>query len=176
MVVLENAKEEHIQGGSAQRSRQQVAMQAPTIKSITIPRRVKLVSNLALVALLGVILLTLSLWLGGLRLPFLPTVPNRPSLSINSGPYRVGGTLTLQGTHFSPYSIIAVLLDGQPVVDSNGLRLAVDSDGQGSFTTTLTITPAWRPGDHILGAKDTTTGQEAQIDLSIEKATGQRGG
>ncbi|MGH7866675.1 MAG: hypothetical protein ACREP9_03340, partial [Candidatus Dormibacteraceae bacterium] len=59
-----------------------------------------------------------------------------------------------------------------PATDSNDLRQAVNSDSQGTFTTTLTILPSWSPGDHILGAKDTTSGQEASLDISIEKSRG----
>lgn len=149
---------------------------SPRAKPITTPRRVKLLSNLALVALLGVILLTLSFWLGGSHLPFLSTLPDQPGLSLSSGPYRVGGRITLQGTHFSRYSIIVLLLDGQPAVDSNGLRQAVDSDSQGAFTAILTITPAWGTGDHILGAKDTASGKQVLLSISIEDAASQRGG
>lgn len=139
-------------------------------------RRVKLLSNLALSALLGIILLTLSLWLGGFQLPFLPATADQPSLSISSGPYRLGSIVSLQGTHFSRYSIIALLRDGQPAIASNGMRLAVNSNAQGAFTTTLTITPDWGPGDHIIAARDTTSGQQATIDISVDKTTSQRGG
>jgi hypothetical protein len=138
-------------------------------------RRVKLFSNLALAALLSVILLTLSFWLGGFHLSFLPATADQPSLSISSGPYRVGSIVKLQGIHFSRYAIIALLRDGQPATDSNGMRLAVNSDGQGAFKTTLTITPDWSPGDHIIAAQDTTSGQRASIDISVDNTTGQRG-
>ncbi len=178
--MLENPNEGRIQGGDAAEAMQQrstrIAMQAPTRKVVTTPRGVKLASNLALIALLGVILLALSLWVGGFRLPFLPAIPDQPSLSLSSGPYRVGGIITIQGAHFSRFSIIVLLLDGEPATDSNGLRQAVNSDSQGAFTATLAITPAWSPGDHILGAKDTTSGLEASLDISIEKPTGQQCG
>jgi hypothetical protein len=137
---------------------------------------VKLISNLALTALLGVILLTLSLWLGGIHLPFLPTVPDQPSLSISDGPYRVGSIIQLRGAHFSRYAIIVLLRDEQPATDSNGLRQSVDSDGQGAFTATLTLTADWSPGNHILAAKDTSSGQQVSVAISVEKATGQRAG
>ena len=175
--MQEHSHEEHAQGGvatatrGAQRSKHPSGPK-PALQHPTTPRRVKLLSNLALVALLGIILLTLSLWLGGIHLPFLTTVPDQPSLSLSSGPYHVGSVITLQGAHFSHFAIIAVLLDGQPVVDSNGWRVAVDSDGQGAFRTTLTITSAWSLGDHILTAKDTNNSQRALIDLVIEKSTG----
>jgi hypothetical protein len=147
----------------------------PRARPITAPRRVKLLSNLALVALLSAILLTLGLWLGGAHLPFLSTLPDQPSLSLSSGPYRVGGRITLQGAHFSQYTIVILLLDGQPAVDNNGLRQAVNADSQGAFTATLTITSAWSPGDHILGAKDTTSGKQVLLSITIEDATSQRG-
>ena len=148
---------------------------APRARPITTPRRVKLLSNLALVALLSAILLTLGLWLGGAHLPFLSTLPDQPSLSLSSGPYRVGGHITLQGAHFSQYTIVILLLDGQPTVDNNGLRQAVNADSQGAFTATLTITSAWSPGDHILGAQDTTSGKQVLLSITVEDTTSQRG-
>lgn len=138
-------------------------------------RRVKLFSNLALVALLSIILLTLGFWLGGFYLPFLSATADPPSLSLSSGPYQVGSVVRLQGVHFSRYTIIALLRDGQPATDSNGRRLAVDSDDQGAFTTTLTITPDWSPGDHIIAAQDTTSGQRAAINISVDNSINQRG-
>ncbi len=190
--MIPNPNKGRIQGGDAAKGNQQrskpLVVQAsakptqppdalstsPHPKALALPRRVKLFSNLALAALLGTILLTLSLWLGDFRLPFLPTVPDQPSLSISSGPYRVGNTVQLQGRHFSPYTIIVLLLDGQPATDGSGLRLSVDSDAQGTFTTTLLITPDWGLGEHILGAKDTTSGQQALINISVESAISQR--
>ncbi len=177
--MLENPNEGRIQGRDAaddtwQRS-SRVAVYTPARKVVTTPHSVKLASNLALIALLGVILLALGFWLSGLRLPFLPTVPDQPSLSLSSGPYRVGSSITIQGAHFSRFSIIVLLLDGEPATDSSGMRQAVNSDNQGTFTTTLTILPAWGIGDHILGAKDTTSGLEASLDISIERASSYRG-
>ncbi|HLV98109.1 MAG TPA: hypothetical protein VKT82_05475 [Ktedonobacterales bacterium] len=177
--MLENLNEGRIQGGNAAEETQQrgaqIAGYAPVRKVVTTPRGVKFASNLALIALLGVILLALGFWLSGLRLPFLPSIPDQPSLSLSSGPYRVGSVMTIQGAHFSHFSIIVLLFDGEPATDGTGQRQAVNSDGQGAFTTTLTILPAWGPGDHILGAKDTRSGLEASLDISIEKATSLRG-
>ena len=174
--MLQDPNEEHIPGGDAAegslQSSQRIAMQVSVIKPIATPPRVKLLSNLALVALLGVILLALSLWLGGLQLSSLPAIPVRPSISVNDGPYRIGDTITLQGVHFSHFAIVAFLLDGQPLVDGNGLHQAADSDGQGIFTATLTITAAWSPGDHILAAQDTSDNKQAAVTITVENASG----
>ncbi len=139
------------------------------------PRRIKLLTNLTLAALLGVLLLTLSLWLGGFHLlPFLPATPPQPSLTISNGPYKVGSVITLQGANFSRYIIVALLLDGEPAVDSKGLRQAVDSDDQGAFTAALTITPDWGAGDHIVGAEDTTTRQQVFVSIAVEDSLDHR--
>ncbi len=174
--MQEYLDEEHIQGevvaaGIQPRSKQ-FAVSGPAAQFPALPRRIRLLTNLALVALLGVILLTLSLWLGGVRLPGFTSIPNQPSLTLSNGPYHIGSAITLRGEHFSRYAIIVLLLDGQPAVDSNGLRLAVDSDDQGMFVTTLTITPNWNLGRHILGAKDTASSQQALIMLMIEQPSG----
>jgi|GEM_PF-2328106 len=138
------------------------------------PRRIKLLTHLALAALLGMLLLTLSLWLGGFHLPFLPATPPQPSLTISSGPYRVGAVIKLQGANFSRYTIVALLLDGEPAIDTNGLRQAVNTDDQGAFTATLTITPDWGAGDHIIGAEDTTSRQQALVSITVETRTAHR--
>lgn len=175
--MQEHPNEARIQGGTAaasipQRSKQLSAHPGPAAQPPAISGRVKLVSSLVLIALLGTILLTLSLWLGGVRLPFLTTIPQQPSLSLSSGPYRVGSMITLRGGHFSRYAIIALLLDEQPIVDANGLRQAADTDDQGTFSITLIITPAWSLGDHLLGAKDTANARETLIDIFIDQSSG----
>jgi hypothetical protein len=140
---------------------------------LAMPGRMQLLPKLMLTAMVGIILLTLSLWLGGFHLPFFPTLPDHPSLSIsNSGPYAVGTIIKLQGQHFFRYSIIVLLRDGQPAIDSNGLHLAVDSDDRGAFTATLIITPDWSLGGHIISAEDTASQQEAAVVLTIERAAG----
>jgi hypothetical protein len=176
MVVLQNPDEEHLLGRDAaeasSQSRQRTIVQPSVIKPITAPPRVKLLSNLALVALLGSILLALSLWLGGLQLSFLPTIPVEPAISVSDGPYRVGGTVTLQGAHFSSFAIVALLLDGEPLIDSNGMHQAIDTDGQGTFSIMIAITAEWGLGDHILTAYDTANNKQAAITITVEKAPG----
>ncbi len=170
--MLQHPSEEHIQGGNAaegsRKNNKRFAIQAPA-------KRIELLPRLALAALLGALLLTLSLWLGGLHLPPISASATQPSLSISSGPYRVGSVITLQGKHFSPYAIIVLLVDGQPATDSSGLRLSVNSDAQGDFSATLTITPDWDSGDHIIGAKDTTSGQQVTLDISVADIPAERG-
>ncbi len=134
-------------------------------------RRARLLPNLILIALVGSVLLVLGLWLGGFPAAS-PTPANQPTLRITShGPYTIGNTITLQGQEFSHYAIIALLLDGQPAVDSNGQRLAINSDQTGSFSISLLIAPAWGPGDHVLSAEDTKSQQSATAALHIESGT-----
>ena len=143
--------------------------QTPTQPGLaTMPRRARLLPNLVLAGVLGSILLLLALWLGGLRAsPFSPA--NSPTLSLSSaGPYYIGSTVKLEGRGFSSYAIVALIRDGQPATDSDGQRLALNTDQRGNFTATLIVTPNWGPGDHVLGAQDTTSQQSATLIIHIE--------
>lgn len=132
----------------------------------------KLLPNLALAALLGILLLTLLFWLGGFPFPFLQAPADLPTLSLlSSGPYTTGSSMRLHGEKFSRYSIVALLRDGQPAMDSNGLRLAVNADSQGTFTTILPITSAWGIGNHIIAAEDTTNHQSATLVVVVESTS-----
>lgn len=143
---------------------------------LAISRSRKLLPNLALAALLGIILLLLTFWLSGFQLPFLQAPSNQPTLTLlSSGPYTVGSSIKLHGEKFSRYSIVALLRDGQPATDSNGLRLAVNADGQGTFTTTLLITSTWEIGNHILAAEDTASHQRATLVVVVESTSDLRG-
>jgi len=139
--------------------------------ALPLSRRAKILPNLVLAALVGIILLLLGLWLWG----FPPTSSNslnQPSLHIsNRGPFTIGSTIVLQGQHFSQYTIVALLLDGHPALDSNGQRLALTSDEHGSFSATLLISSAWGTGDHILSAIDTKSQQSAAVALQIVSST-----
>ncbi len=135
----------------------------------TLGRRRPLLPNLVLAGVIGALVLVFALWLGGGRLGLFPDSTIQPSLTITSpGPYTVGGSVTLRGDHFSKYSLIALLRDGQPATDAQGLRQAVESDDQGRFTISLPITSDWRSGAHILSAEDTTSQQRASISLQVE--------
>ena len=138
-----------------------------------ITRRARLLPNVILAGLLGAILLVLALWLGGLRLGFLPATPNQPQLLLSApGLYLLGSSVTLRGEQFAPFGLVALLRDGQPATDTQGLRLAVMSDKNGAFTVTLPITPDWHAGEHIIGAEDTTTHQRAAILIQVENTSG----
>ncbi|HEY7356134.1 MAG TPA: hypothetical protein VH590_06690 [Ktedonobacterales bacterium] len=131
-------------------------------------RRRNLLPNLALAGVIGALVLVFALWLGGGRLGLFPDTSNQPMLTItSSGPYIVGGSVTLRGERFSPNSLIAILRDGEPAADAQGLRQAVETDPKGSFTITLPITADWQSGEHVLSARDTTSQQRASVSIQI---------
>lgn len=139
----------------------------------TLGRRRPLLPNLVLAGIIGALVLVFALWLGGGRLGLFSDSTIQPSLTITSpGPYIVGGSVTLRGDHFSKYSLIALLRDGQPATDAQGLRQAVESDDQGRFTATLPITSDWHSGEHLLSAEDTTSQQRASVSLVVEASSG----
>lgn len=169
-----DAEEEALQERSGTAGQLASGTQRP--QRLAISRGRKLLPNLALAALLGILLLALIFWLGGFQFPFLQPPSNQPTLSLlSSGPYTVGSSIKLHGEKFSRYSIVALLRDGQPATDSNGLRLAVNADGQGTFTTTLPVTPQWGVGDHSIAAEDTTSHQQATLVVVVESTSDSQG-
>lgn len=136
-------------------------------------RRVRLLPNILLAALLGCFLLLLAFWLSGGFSSFSLSNSSIPTVSIgNAGPYSVGSSITLEGQGFSHFAIVALLRDGQPATDSNGQRLAVTTDQNGAFSLTLTVTSDWGTGDHIITALDTASQQRASVTIDMEKGAG----
>lgn len=136
-------------------------------------RRARLLPNLALAALLGCVLLLLVFWLSG-GFPALSfSNSDAPTISLgNEGLYSVGSVVRLEGQGFSHFAIVALLRDGQPATDSSGQRLAVDTDQKGAFSLTLTITPDWGTGDHIITALDTVSQRRASVTLHVVNNSG----
>ncbi len=143
---------------------------------LTISRGRKLVPNLALAVLLGILLLALTFWMTGFSFSFLQAPTNQPTLSLlSSSPSTIGSSIKIHGERFSRYAIVALLRDGQPAVDSNGWRLAVNADNTGAFTTTLLITPDWGIGNHTITGEDTTSHQRAVLVVLVESTSDFRG-
>ncbi|HEU5381239.1 MAG TPA: hypothetical protein VFV38_37920 [Ktedonobacteraceae bacterium] len=93
------------------------------------------------------------------------TRPN-PVLTMVSSPYHqgtlvVGATTTtflVTGSHFTSNAAVSFLLDS---ASAPGGAL-VESDSTGAIRATLTVTNAWRPGRHVLLAKD-AAGYETKV-------------
>jgi hypothetical protein len=136
-------------------------------------RSARLLPNLALAALLGCLLLLLVFWLSGGFSAFSFSNSDAPTIALgNQGPYSVGSIIRLEGRGFSHFAIVALLRDGQPATDGNGQRLAVDTNQNGAFSLTLTITPNWGAGDHIISALDTMSQRRASITIHVENSGG----
>ena len=131
-------------------------------------RKVKLLPNLLLAALLGCMVLALAFWLSGGFSSFSLSSSDIPTISLgNAGPYSVGSIIRLEGQRFSHFAIVALLRDGQPATDGNGQRLAVNADQNGAFSINLVITPDWGAGDHIISALDTVNQQRASVTIHV---------
>lgn len=136
-------------------------------------RRARLLPNLVLAALLGCLLLLLVFWLSGGFSALSFSNSNAPTIALgNQGPYAVGSIIRLEGRGFSHFAIVALLRDGQPATDGSGQRLAVDTNQNGAFSLTLTITPDWGTGDHIISALDTMSQRRASITIHVENSSG----
>ncbi len=135
-------------------------------------RRAWLLPNVLLAALAGCIVLLLAFWLSGGFSAFTFSNSNAPTISLsNQGPYPVGSIIRLEGQGFSHFAIVVLLRDGQPATDSNGQRLAVDTDQNGAFSLTLTITRDWGTGDHIISALDTVSQRRASVTIRVENSS-----
>jgi hypothetical protein len=136
-------------------------------------RSARLLPNLMLAVLLGCLLLLLVFWLSGGFSAFSFSNSAAPTISLgNQGPYSVGSIIRLEGQGFSHFAIVVLLRDGQPATDSNGQRLAVDTDQNGAFSFPLTITPAWETGDHIISALDTMSQRRASVTIHVGNSSG----
>lgn len=93
------------------------------------------------------------------------TRPN-PVLTMVSSPYHQGTlvvgattiTFLVTGSHFTSNAAVSFLLDS---ASAPGGAL-VESDSTGAIRATLTVTSAWRPGRHVLLAKD-SAGYETKV-------------
>lgn len=107
--------------------------------------------------LIGVLLVVVLVVLGGGgAAAYFLTRPN-PTLTVSgptlSGSYPAGAPdtkLHVSGTNFASSSLITFFLDGQSLQKGP----TVQTDGNGSFSTDLTITDDWLLGQHSLSARD----------------------
>ena len=136
-------------------------------------RSARLLPNVMLAVLLGCLLLLLVFWLSGGFSSFSLSNSSIPTIALgNEGPYTVGSLVRLEGQEFSHFALVALLRDGQPATDNNGQRLAVETGQNGAFSLTLTITPDWGTGDHIITALDTVSQRRASVAIHVENSSG----
>lgn len=95
----------------------------------------------------------------GLRL----TLVGKPS-------FPSGAEIQLQGDGFHPHSLVVFLLDGRlPLLDQSGKTAAIQTDASGRFAVKLWLGqgPEWSPGSHQVLARESTSGHQAALTITI---------
>ncbi len=89
------------------------------------------------------------------------------SLQVTPATLAIGATMTLRGSNFSPHGRIGLTRDSAiPLLDTGGLSI-ISTDTQGNFTDTVTVTPDWGAGQHVINAEDALKHKIAQFPVTV---------
>jgi hypothetical protein len=96
----------------------------------------------------------------------------QPSLVIQGtqpAAFVYGQSLRLHGEHLGANDTISFLLDTtQPIVDTSGRNISVQTNGQGTFDATIPVGNDWTAGSHVIEALDTHTNQFAYLTIEVQ--------
>ena len=99
------------------------------------------------------------------------TQATEPALQATPNNVAVGATAILNGEHFKPYGKIRLTRDiSIPVLDTANIAI-IDADRNGNFADTITITPDWGAGLHILNAEDAFRHKVASFSIMVTAYT-----
>lgn len=90
-----------------------------------------------------------------------------------------GNELHLQGVGFHPQSRVVFLLDGrQPLLDQRGQAASVQADKGGHFAVDLWLGQgsAWSTGSHQVLARETSSGHQVSVAITIVTSASNPGG
>ena len=95
------------------------------------------------------------------------TSASAPTLQASSNTIAIGATLTLHGSNFSPNGRIGLTRDAiLPIADTGGASI-IQADNKGNFTDTVTVSPDWQAGFHLLNAEDAKLHKIARVSLIV---------
>jgi hypothetical protein len=89
-----------------------------------------------------------------------------PTMTLSSNAAKVGDTVTITLTHFTPAQRVALTHDIQEPIPING-SATVSADAQGTARIPMVIDATWGPGFHLLVAEDVATRNTADATLQI---------
>lgn len=96
-----------------------------------------------------------------------PVVNGAPTLTLSSNEARIGQTIILHITHFSPNTHILITYDiEEPVQLASGTGV-VKVDATGSTSVSMVVDTSWGPGFHTIDAEDAFTRYTASATLQI---------
>ncbi|MFF2267441.1 choice-of-anchor G family protein [Cellulosimicrobium cellulans] len=92
-----------------------------------------------------------------------------PTITVDPTTANPGDEVTVDGTGYTPDSTVTVeIRDGSGTVIETVEN--VPTDGEGNFTTPITVTAGTTPGDYTVVGIDDTTSTEAETPLTVEAA------
>ncbi|MTG90825.1 choice-of-anchor G family protein, partial [Cellulosimicrobium sp. BIT-GX5] len=92
-----------------------------------------------------------------------------PSLTVDPTTVVVGDSTDVTGEGYTPDSTVTVeIRDGSGTVVET--VTGVETDGEGGFTTPITVPVGTVPGEYVVVGIDDTTGTEAETPLTVEAA------
>jgi len=95
------------------------------------------------------------------------TGSHEPTLQASSNIIAIGATLTLHGSNFSPHGRIGLTRDTiLPIADTGGASI-IRADSKGNFTDTVTVSPDWQAGVHVINAEDARLHKLARFSLIV---------
>ncbi len=95
------------------------------------------------------------------------TSSHAPTLTTSSNTIAIGATLELHGSNFTPRGRVGLTRDAiLPIADTGGASI-IQADGKGNFTDTVTISPDWQAGIHVVNAEDAKLHKVARFSLLI---------
>jgi len=95
------------------------------------------------------------------------TGSHAPMLQASSNTIAIGATLTLHGSNFSLHGRIGLTRDAiLPIADTGGASI-IQADSKGDFTDTVTVSPDWQAGVHVINAEDARLHKLARFSLIV---------
>jgi alpha-L-fucosidase len=130
---------------------------------MTAARHINLV-RLAVSALLALAVSLGGLVLGGSAFGY-GGEPGSPVIAVSASVAPPGGTLTVEGREFTPHGRVDLSLHSTVVELGR-----VMADGQGRFSTHITVPATEAPGQHLVEALDEATGDVATATITVVSA------
>src|SRR5579883_1812083 len=147
----------------------------PTIPAPVPPSRRRPFSRWRLVFGSMMILALLALTIDGLLLTFAFNRAGRsltpgsgpPTLVLSTNVVNVGGSVSLQLTHFAPQTSVVLTHDVQETLLISTGSSSLTTDAGGKAAATFTVTSSWGPGFHLIVAEDVATRYTASATLQV---------
>ena len=146
----------------------------PTVPYVALPTRRRRLSRWHLAFGGMVILALVALTIDGLLLTFTFNRAGRstsgdgpPMLVLSTNVVNVGGSVSLQLTHFAPSTTVVLTHDVQETLLTSAGSTSLTTDSSGRGDATFSVSGSWGPGFHLIVAEDVATRYTASAMLQV---------